>query len=265
VGENTKIAWTNHSHNPWIGCQEVTEEECGDCYAKRWAHQHQLTVWGPLLKTPRKLTKTWDNPFKWNRQAERENRRIKVFCASLADVFEPHPDVVDARHHLWETIEQTPHLDWQLLTKRPKFIRRLVPQSWLQNWPAHVWIGTSVGMQDAADKRIHYVIDLPAPVIFLSCEPLVQHVLLASWLEKRKITWVICGGYSGTRNWPMDLEWARSLRDECRTYGVAFFMKQLGTVYAKQHGLADWKGGNMEEFPEDLRIREFPASSARAA
>jgi len=145
MGEKSNIQWTDNTHNPWLGCQEVTEAECGDCYAKRWAHQHRIDVWGPLYTSPRKLTKTWDNPLKWNKQAQREGRRIKVFCSSLADVFEPHPDVVDARVRLWETIEQTPYLDWQLLTKRPKFIRRLVPQSWLQRWPQHVWIGVSVG------------------------------------------------------------------------------------------------------------------------
>ena len=260
MGEKSSIQWTDNTHNPWIGCQEVTEEECGDCYAKRWAHQHRLDVWGPLMKSPRKLTKTWDNPLKWNRQAAQEGRRIKVFCASLADIFEPHPDVVDARNHLWETIEQTPNLDWQLLTKRPKFIKRLVPQSWLQNWPGHVWIGTSVGMQDAADKRMDYIMNLPAPLIFLSCEPLVERIILSRWLASRKVSWVICGGYSGSQDWPMDLAWARSLRDECREYGIAFFMKQLGTVYARQHRLSDWKGGAIEEFPEYLRIREFPVS-----
>ena len=262
MGEKSTIPWTDCTHHPWIGCQEMTEEECGDCYAKRWAHQHQLDVWGPLMKSPRKLTKTLGNPFKWNRQAEREGRRIKVFCASLADVFEPHPDVVDARNHLWETIEQTPNLDGQLLTKRPKFIKRLVPQSWLQDWPGQDWIVTSVGTQDAANKRMHYIIDLPAQLIFLSCEPLVERVFLAQELAAGKVSWVICGGYSGSRDWLLDLTWARSLRDECGEYGVAFFMKQLGTVYARQHGLSDWKGGAIEEFPGDLRIREFPVSQA---
>lgn len=260
MGEKTTIGWTDKTYNPWIGCQEVTEAECGDCYAKRWAHRHRLDVWGPLYQTPRKLTKTWNDPFTWEKQAQQEGKRFKVFCASLADVFEPHPDVVEARERLWETIEQTPHLDWQLLTKRPKFIRRLVPQTWLHAWPAHVWIGTSVGTQQTAEKRIDYVLDVPAPIIFLSCEPLVEWVMLSTWLAQGRISWVICGGYSGSQYRPMDLAWARSLREECRTYGVAFFMKQLGSVYARQHSLHDWKGEAMEEFPEDLKVRAFPIS-----
>jgi len=258
VGENTKITWTDHSYNPWIGCQVVTEEECGDCYAKRWAHRHRLDVWGPLFQTTRKLTKTGNDPLKWNKQAEQEGRRFKVFCASLADVFEPHPDVVNARHRLWEIVEQTPSLDWQLLTKRPKFIKQLIPQTWLQHWPEHVWIGTSVGTQQAAEKRINYVLDLPAPVIFLSCEPLVEQIVLSPWLARKKINWVICGGYSGSQNRPMELAWARALRDECHAYEVPMYMKQLGTVYAKHHHLRYWKGEDMEEFPDDLKIRDFP-------
>lgn len=265
MGINTTIAWTDHTYNPWIGCQVVTEEECGDCYAKRWAHRHRLEVWGPLFQTSRQITKTGHDPRKWNMQAEQEGKRFKVFCASLADVFEPHPDVVEARYRLWDLIEQTPHLDWQLLTKRPKFISQLVPSSWLQHWPTNVWIGTSVGTQEAAKKRIDYVINLPAPIIFLSCEPLVELVTLRPWLEQRKIQWVICGGYSGAQQRPMDIAWARALRDECQESEVAFFMKQLGTVYAKEHRLHSWKGEDIEEFPLDLHIREFPVSSDNLA
>jgi protein gp37 len=258
MGTTTTIAWTDKTYNPWIGCQEVTEAECGDCYAKRWAQRHRLGVWGPLYQSPRHLTKTSHDPLVWNRQAEAQGRRYKVFCASLADVFEPHPDVAEARLRLWDTIEQTPHLDWQLLTKRPKFIQRLVPASWHQHWPAHVWLGTSVGTQAAAVKRIPYLLELPAPVLFLSCEPLVEQVTLSPWLEAGALNWIICGGYSGREHWPMELAWARALKDECETHHVAFFMKQLGTVYAKAHGLANGKGENVEEFPADLQVQAFP-------
>ena len=109
-----------------------------------------------------------------------------------------------------------------------------------------------------ARQSLPYVLDLPAPVIFLSCEPLVEHLFLDRWLEQNKINWVICGGYSGREHRPMDLSWARSLRDECKQQKVAFFMKQLGSVYARQHRLHNWKGEDMTEFPPDLRIQEFP-------
>ena len=258
MGTSTTIAWTDKTYNPWIGCQVVTEAECGDCYAKRWAHRHAMPVWGSLTHSPRHVTRTGHDPFTWNKQAQAEGRRFKVFCASLADVFEPHPDVVEARLRLWETIERTPSLDWQLLTKRPKFIMRLVPASWVQHWPAHVWIGTSVGTQQAAEKRIPYLLDVPAPVRFLSCEPLVEQVTLAPWFVSGGLHWVICGGYSGSQARPMELAWARSLKAECDMHGVTFFMKQLGTVYAKQHGLHNWKGEDVREFPADLRVQAFP-------
>ncbi len=261
MGTTTTIRWTDKTYNPWIGCQVVTEAECGDCYAKRWAHRHHLDVWGPLTTSARHLTKTGRDPLTWNAQAASEGRRFKVFCASLADVFEPHPDVAQARLRLWHLIEETPCLDWQLLTKRPKFIKRLVPAAWLTHWPAHVWIGTSVGIQAAAAKRIPYLVEIPAPVRFLSCEPLVEPVTLLPWLANGRIDWVICGGYSGAEHRPMELAWARALKAECDAGGVAFFMKQLGTVYAKEHGLRNWKGEEIAEFPEDLRVQSFPACS----
>ncbi len=261
---DTTIGWTDKTFNPWIGCQQVTEEECGDCYTLRWAKRHHMDVWGSLYGSTRHLTKTHNDPRKWNREAQEQGRRFKVFCASLADVFEPHPQVAEARTRLWTLIEETPFLDWQLLTKRPKFIRNLVPQTWLQTWPRHVGIGTSVGTQSAAEKRIPCVLDLPAPVLFLFCEPLVESITLDSWLKLKQINWVICGGYSGTQDRPMQLSWARSLRDSCKQYDIAFFMKQLGSVYARDQKLHDWKGEDIAEFPKDLQIQEFPYITSSA-
>jgi protein gp37 len=189
-----------------------------------------MDVWRSLYGSDRHLTKTHDNPRRWNREAQALGRRYKVFYASLSDIFEPHLQVKEARVRLWQLIEETPLLDWQILTKRPKFIRNLVPQPWLQRWPENVWIGTSVGMQRAAEQRIPYLLDLPAPVLFLSCEPLVEEITLEHWLQLHQINWVICGGYSGTQNRPMQLSRARKVLAECREYRVAFFMKQLGSV-----------------------------------
>ena len=258
MGYITTIGWTDKTHNEWIGCQKVTQEECGDCYAWRWAVRHHMDVWGSLSGSDRHLTKTHENPRRWNREAEALGIRYKVFCASLSDVFEPHPKVAEARKRLWQLIEETPLLDWQLLTKRPKFIRNLVPQSWLQRWPENVWIGTSVGIQQAAEQRIPYLLDLFAPILFLSCEPLVEEITLEHWLQLHQINWVICGGYSGEQYRPMQLSWARKLLAECREYNVAFFMKQLGSVYASEHSLYHRKGEDISEFPTDLQIQEFP-------
>lgn len=258
MGETTTIGWTDKTHNAWIGCQKVTEEECGDCYALRWATRHKMDVWGSPTGSNRHLTKTHDNPRRWNREAQELGKRYKVFCASLSDVFEPHPQVNEARKRLWQLIEETPFLDWQVLTKRPKFIKSLVPHRWLQDWPPHVWIGTSAGIQRAANQRIPYLLELPAPVRFVSCEPLVEEITLAPYLPQHTLSWVICGGYSGMQDRPMHLSWARKLRDECQEDQVAFFMKQLGSVYAREHGLRHPKGEDLAEFPDDLRIQEFP-------
>lgn len=193
MGDITTIGWTDKTHNEWIGCQKVTEEECGDCYAWRWAVRHKMEVWGSLSGSDRHHTKTHDNPRCWNREAQALGRRYKEFCASLSDVFEPHPQVQAARIGLWQLIEETPLLDWQILTKRPKF-----------------------------------------------------------------------RGYSGTQNRPMQLSWARKLLAECRAYKVAFFMKQLGSVYAREHGLLQHpKGEDITEFPDDLQVQEFPHITPR--
>jgi protein gp37 len=142
MGDATTIGWTDKTHNEWVGCEKVTEAECGDCYALRWAKRHGMDVWGGLFTSDRHLTKTHDNPRRWNKEAQERDIRYKVFCSSLSDVFEPHPQVIEARKRLWALIEETPYLDWQLLTKRPKFIKRLVPQSWTRLWRRTVsgWI-----------------------------------------------------------------------------------------------------------------------------
>jgi protein gp37 len=123
----------------------------------------------------------WAKPRKWNRDAEKAGVPAKVFCASMADVFEDHPDVAEPRERLWEVIEETPWLRWQLLTKRPENIAEMAP--WSGAWPEHVWIGTSVETQRFAEKRIPLLLDVPAAVRFLSCEPLLGPLNLWQWLD----------------------------------------------------------------------------------
>lgn len=209
----------------------------------------------------------WQRPLKWNRDAERAGVPAKVFCASMADVFEDHPQVVEPRKRLWDLIEATPNLVWQLLTKRPENIAGMVP--WGDEWPSHVWLGTSVENQRYADTRIYQLLNIPAKTRFLSCEPLLGPVNLWHWInpsdpcvdcdvcgEERfpdeigfghdlidsdqwcpgpsagavpsQINWVICGGESGSKARPMHPAWARSLRDQCQWAGVPFFFKQWG-------------------------------------
>lgn len=224
-------------------------------------HRYGRVKWGPQGTRQRTSVANWRKPLQWNRQAEREGRRFRVFCASLADVFEDRPELVPWRAELFGLIEQTPSLDWLLLTKRPENVVETLPTKWRPHkWgrlPDNVWIGTSVEDQSAADARIPHLLRIPARVRFLSCEPLLGLVDLGlpfvsdnPYMTLNHVDWVIVGGESGRKARPMDAGWARSLRDQCKGQ-AAFFMKQMG-------GTLD-KGGDLSDIPEDLRIREFPA------
>jgi len=169
----------------------------------------------------------------------------------MADVFEDRRDLDPWRERLWALMDLTPALDWQLLTKRPENISQMVPPAWMERRPAHVWIGTSTENQEWTDGRVAELLKISAPVRFLSAEPLIGPI---SEMPLDGIHWVIVGGESGAHARPMDLGWARDIRDQCAEAGVPFFMKQLG-------GRRD-KRDQLEQFPEDLRIREFPIGDA---
>ncbi len=241
MAEKTGISWTHHTFNHVWGCNEVSAG-CDHCYARTLAERWGYMVWGPPHNSPRRTfgPKHWAEPLKWNAAAARDGVRRRVFCASMADVFEVHPQIDAERAKLWPLIEQTPHLDWLLLTKRPEQIARMVPEVWLIDPPENVWLGTSVEDQAAADLRIPRLLQVPAKVHWLSCEPLLGPVDLMPWLWRDRITpsgetqvrlspqidWVIVGGESGANFRPMDLGWARSIRDQCVQEGAGFFYKQ---------------------------------------
>lgn len=228
---------------------------CAHCYAARWATFTGHAVWG--ADAPRRMfgDDHWREPVRWNRAAAAERRRRRVFCASMADVFEARPDLDRARARLWALIEATPWLDWQLLTKRPEEIARRVPRAWLRTPPANVWYGATVENQTWAEQRIPALVQVPATVRFLSCEPLLGALDLARWLDR--LAWIIIGGENGPR--PFDLDDARALVDQARRAGVACFVKQLGTGL----GLRDRKGGDPAEWPRALRVRQFPPVGKR--
>jgi len=144
----------------------------------------------------------------------------------MADVLEDHPDVREARAQLWDLMEQTPWLNWLLLTKRPEYIGRFCP--WAENgdWPDNVWLGTSVGLQPHAPARLDALVSHAAVVHFVSCEPLLGPLDLTLWLPR--LQWVICGGESGPHARPMWSQWADSLREQCQAAGVPFCFKQWG-------------------------------------
>lgn len=174
--ENSKIEWTDHTFNPWEGCTKVSEG-CKHCYAEALRdHRFKKVQWGPQGERLRTSAENWGKPAKWNKQAQKAGIRYRVFCASLADVFENNPQLLDWRQELFAMIEQTPSLDWLLLTKRPQHVFDFVPKHWLAGLPVNVWLGTSVENQEQADKRIPHLLAIPAKVRFLSMEPLLGAV-----------------------------------------------------------------------------------------
>ena len=284
--ENSKIQWCDHSWNPWHGCLKVSPG-CQHCYAetidKRWGKD----VWGPGSKRERTSPANWAKPLQWQKKAQRENLRYKVFCASMADVFEDNEQVLHWRFDLFRLILATPNLDWQLLTKRPENVMKFIPTNWksLEGWPKNVWIGTSVENQKYADERIPELLKIPARVRFLSVEPLLEPVDLYwcdwcgrfgdhdceggyTWAKTIKedqagIDWVIIGGESGYDARAFDLAWANDIILQCKAARVPVFMKQIGSnpvssIDLGQFTTMDKKGGNPDEWPESLRVREFP-------
>jgi protein gp37 len=245
MAEQSAIEWTDSTFNPWIGCTKVSPG-CDNCYAECATPSRTLGVaWGPHAQRRRTSASTWAQPMRWERQhAEffaRHGRRRRVFCASLADVFD-NAVSDDWRADLFALIESTPHLDWQLVTKRIGNVAGMVPYDWIcprRGWPSNVWLGITVVNQAEADRDAPKLLATPARVRFLSMEPLLGPVDLrrtvrpwgesgASAAMLSLISWVIVGGESGPKARPMHLQWARDLRDQCAAAGVPFLFKQWG-------------------------------------
>lgn len=285
MGADSKIQWTDHTFNPWIGCTKVSPA-CDHCYAeagsRRLGAQHGLKLWnGDRFFTGAAY---WMQPARWDRAAARDGVRRRVFCASFADVFEDLRELVETRERLWEVIRATPHLDWLMLTKRPQNLALMVP--WDETpWP-NVWLGTTCEDQAHADLRIPELLKVPAAVRFVSYEPALgpvdfTRVRMASGLvaidvlrglgpsnivprgRTGALDWIIVGGESGPGARIFDVAWARDTVAACRAAGVAVFVKQLGAVPRDVAAREDWemqdrKGGDWSEWPDGLRVREFP-------
>lgn len=186
MGVDTSIEWTDHTFNPWWGCQRVSPA-CEHCYAETFSRRiggspwAKGEHWGPKSLRTIASEKQWGEPVRWNAAAEKAGVRARVFCASMADVFEDRRDLDAPRARLFALIEATPWLDWQLLTKRTDAMVRLAPERWAKAWPRNVWAGTTVESQKYADERIPHLLRVPAAVRFLSCEPLLEAVDLRRW------------------------------------------------------------------------------------
>jgi len=401
MAENSGIQWTTHSWNPWRGCTKISAG-CQSCYAETMSKRNPLVLgmWGPKGTRVVAAEAQWKLPVKWNREAgetvkrwEMAAREVqseydyvdpyerpRVFCASLADVFEawdgPMVDswgtelcichecgtfmhyssreckpgctcdraprrltMQDVRARLFRLIDDTPNLDWLVLTKRPENIAKMMPAVGLPDAGVpgtlgrrimlpNLWLGTSVENQTAANERIPHLLRVPAAVRFLSVEPMLGPVDLEPFLayppfhenykmtfganDFRGIDWCIIGGESGPRARPCNVSWIRSVVEQCKAAEVPVFVKQLGaniidrndrgfeaenerwaegqhegqptnpeawpTPVDVEHDLdgtidgyqgapvrvhlVDKKGGDMDEWPSDLRVREFPRAEA---
>lgn len=245
--ENSKIEWTDHTHNFWVGCQKVSPA-CDHCYAESWAKR---TGHPELWNGERRRTTeaNWRKPLKWDHTDGAdylEGMRIsrpRVFTNSLADFFDnqvPEQWRADA----WATISATPNLDWLILTKRAQNIHKMLPPGWGDGWP-NVWLGTTAENQEEYDRRVPYLNAAPAAVHFVSYEPALGPLHLS--IGGHRVDWIIAGGESGPHARQCDVAWFRELRDDCSHFGIKFFMKQMG--------------GKRKPFlpiPDDLMVREFP-------
>lgn len=196
MAANTKIEWTawvgpdgrsypGFSFNPWVGCTKVAPA-CDHCYAESWAKRSGMVVWGG--KRRRTTESYWKNPRKWDAAARAAGARPRVFCASLADVFDNKvPE--SWRADLFRLIRETPHLDWLLLTKRIGIAAALIERALIDGhlltsrepaWPwPNVWLGATVANQDEADRDIPKLLGIPAAIRFLSCEPMLGPIDLS--------------------------------------------------------------------------------------
>jgi protein gp37 len=248
VSENSKIEWTDHTFNPWEGCQKVGPG-CDHCYAEtRNARFGGGTAvnWGPGAPRRRTSPANWRKPLAWNARHDEffaaHGRRQRVFCASLADVFDNEVPT-HWRQELMSLIARTPNLDWLLLTKRIGNAARMLEEAsqhdgFLMGADDHyralpnVWIGATIVNRQEMLRDAGKLLAVPARVRFWSVEPMLGD------LEEIPVNlmpdWVICGGESGRGARPMNQSWARSLRNQCEDAGVPFLFKQWG----------EWAPGN---------------------
>jgi protein gp37 len=178
----------------------------------------------------------------------------------MADVFDK--DVEQAiRDRLWSLIRETPNLDWVILSKRIGNAAKMLPADWGAGYP-NVWLLASVD-QVALERDAPKLLAIPAVVHGVSIEPQLAPVRLGSFA--RVLQWVIVGGESGAGARPFHLEWARSLIEECRASGTTIFVQKMGSKPFEQISplrFRDYAGGDVTEWPPDLRIRQFPGATS---
>ena len=271
MSESTSIAWCDSTFNPWRICTPIGPG-CDGCYAAAMGHRFGLEYRQgvPRIRTSES---SWRKPLTWNKKAATIGKPWRVFCASLADVFD-NETPQEWRNDLWRLIEATPHLSWLLVTKRIGNVARMVPSlDWLR-FHDNVRVVITVVNQREAERDVPKVLALPCNN-GVSYEPALEHVDWRRWLRgkplsgpvfapirSRAIEWIIVGGESaqaGHPARPFKCDWAYSTIAQCKDAGVPVFIKQLGSNGRPYAGLLkDRAGANPSEWPEDLRVREFP-------
>jgi protein gp37 len=233
----SKIEWTDSTFNPWVGCTKIKRpgnkpSACDFCYAEKWAKRSGQVRWGNFAR--RRTTESyWRGPLGWNSQASdfhsKFGRRRRVFCASLADVFDNQVDA-EWRADLFDLIRLCDQIDWQLLTKRPQNIKKMLPRDWGSGYP-NVWLGTTAEDAISYQQRVNHLLALPAVVKFVSYEPALGPLGTIE-VQGETPDWIIIGGESGVRAdfaRPTQPQWARDAIAECRRHSVAPFLKQWGS------------------------------------
>jgi protein gp37 len=262
----TRIEWTavqapdgtwipGYTFNPWWGCQRVSPA-CENCYAETFDKRLGFAHWGPGAPFRFFGDAHWNEPLKWNSRAAKLGLRLRVFCGSMCDWLQDRPELEVPRARLLKLIDETPHLDWLMLSKRPQNLCTLTPWG-IRGAPRNVKLGATAESQEWAGKRVLWLLDTPAPGgYFLSVEPLLGEIDLTRlevvapkppygpgvWLNAltghvsgpedilpSRLHWVIVGSESGTPGKVRATrdEWVASLRDQCAAASVPFFLKQL--------------------------------------
>ena len=235
--ENSRISWTHHTQNFWLGCDMIAPE-CAHCYIGRTLRRQERQPWGRLYRST-----TWQNPHRWEASARNTGHCFRVFTNSLSDFFHARADFW--RAEAWEVIRLTPHLVYLILTKRPELILNRLPHDWGAGWQ-NVWFGVSVGCKSTLNKidSLRSVNMHPKAIRFVSAEPLLEDI--SEDIDLEGFGWLITGGESGSgpeylwnanANWraefdkpgrrTMRLAWANALRMRCRYERIPFFFKQV--------------------------------------
>lgn len=260
----SKIQWTEETWNPIVGCTKVSQG-CKHCYAEVMAKRikamghvaHYQDVvdergWtGQMRLAPRHIL---EMPL-------RRRKPTTYFVNSMSDLFHEGVEYTDLTH-IFEVMNSASRHTFIILTKRADRMREFIPD-WFRVGQPRIWCGVSVEDQATADERLHHLVRTPAAIRLVSYEPALGPVDFSPWMDS--IDWIIVGGESGPKAREFEVNWARDVKAVCEEHSTAFFMKQMGRrPYIAIPGKAVWlelkdsKGGDISEWPEDLRVREIP-------